>query len=364
MSSYVFNKLFLNFNYSYTRINNFCSCFFTFIFIVLPKCKWWKKLDLWVWLCSIWRCQKQIWSKILFSFNFIYCFRFRSSVFTSLCCCFVQISCFWYKRIINFFIFCCFRVCLWVKNWCDGVVNKWFVIFKKFMLKLNFKFRNNCTTARNVAVSRPLVSFLTSSHLHSFITNEFNGKLVVLSNYFTASRLEQYLPAVFRTIHFSKNTVTFSLNKNTLLPLLMKFFKYSWFLKCSLLIDMWATDFIARSERFEVTYVLISPFLRKRLYLRAYTSELEPIPSVISLFSAANWLEREIWDLYGVLFLNHPDLRRILTDYGFLGHPLRKNFPLTGFSELRYDDVSRKVVSDSLELVQEMRLFFFLNPWR
>lgn len=129
-------------------------------------------------------------------------------------------------------------------------------------------------------------------------------------------------------------------------------------------MDVWGVDFPSRTKRFEVNYCLLSYKRDERVYLRVFTSELNAIPSLSHLFSSANWLEREVWDMFGVPFSGHPDLRRILTDYGFQGHPLRKDFPVSGYCEVRYDDTSRQVVFEGVKLIQEMRLFFFSNPWK
>lgn len=122
-------------------------------------------------------------------------------------------------------------------------------------------------------------------------------------------------------------------------------------------------DYPEREERFEVVYELLSIGYNSRIRVKTYTNEVNPIFSSVSLFPCANWWEREIWDLFGVFFYAHPDLRRILTDYGFEGHPLRKDFPLSGFFELRYDEDQRVVVCESLELSQEFRSFSFSSPW-
>jgi len=128
-------------------------------------------------------------------------------------------------------------------------------------------------------------------------------------------------------------------------------------------IDISGADYPAREKRFEVVYHLLSPRQNQRIRVKVSTDEETPIPSVIEVFPAANWYEREIYDLYGVLFTDHPDLRRILTDYGFEGHPLRKDFPLTGFVEVRYDDDAKRVVYEPVNLRQEFRNFDFLSPW-
>ncbi len=129
------------------------------------------------------------------------------------------------------------------------------------------------------------------------------------------------------------------------------------------LIDICGVDYPDREQRFEVVYHLLSPWLNHRIRVRIATDETTPVPSVIALFPCANWFEREAYDLYGILFEGHPDLRRLLTDYGFQGHPLRKDFPLTGFVELRYDDELKRVVYEPVKLQQEYRSFDFLSPW-
>ncbi len=129
------------------------------------------------------------------------------------------------------------------------------------------------------------------------------------------------------------------------------------------LIDICGVDYPDREQRFEVVYHLLSPWLNHRIRVRIATDETTPVPSVIALFPCANWFEREAYDLYGILFEGHPDLRRLLTDYGFQGHPLRKDFPLTGFVELRYDDELKRVVFEPVKLQQEYRSFDFLSPW-
>ena len=129
------------------------------------------------------------------------------------------------------------------------------------------------------------------------------------------------------------------------------------------LIDICGADWPARAKRFDVVYHLLSLTKNRRIRVKLETDEATPVPSAITVFPAAGWYERETYDLYGVVFDGHPDLRRILTDYGFEGHPLRKDFPLTGFVELRYDDDLKKVVYKPVQLVQEYRDFDFMSPW-
>ncbi len=129
------------------------------------------------------------------------------------------------------------------------------------------------------------------------------------------------------------------------------------------LIDICGVDWPARENRFDVVYHLLSPRLNQRIRVKLETDEATPVASSVSVFSAANWFEREAYDMYGILFSGHPDLRRILTDYGFQGYPLRKDFPLTGYVEVRYDDELKRVVYEPVELTQEFRSFDFESPW-
>jgi NADH-quinone oxidoreductase subunit C len=129
------------------------------------------------------------------------------------------------------------------------------------------------------------------------------------------------------------------------------------------LIDICGVDYPERAERFEVVYHLLSVRKNKRIRVKVATDEDTPVPSVVELFPAANWYEREAYDMYGILFSGHPDLRRLLTDYGFQGHPLRKDFPLTGYVEVRYDDEKKRVVYEPVKLTQEFRQFDFESPW-
>jgi len=129
------------------------------------------------------------------------------------------------------------------------------------------------------------------------------------------------------------------------------------------IIDVTAVDYPSRDQRFDLVYHFLSPRLNQRIRVKVITDEETPVPSLIGVFKGADWFERETYDLYGVLFTGHPDMRRILTDYGFEGHPLRKDFPLTGFVEVRWDDQEKRVVYDKVALSQEFRNFDFLSPW-
>ena len=129
------------------------------------------------------------------------------------------------------------------------------------------------------------------------------------------------------------------------------------------MIDIGGVDYPERSDRVEVVYHLLSMRMNHRIRVRIRTDEETPVPSATALWPAANWFEREVCDMYGVMFSGHPDLRRLLTDYGFRGHPLRKDFPTTGYTEVRYDEELKRVVYEPVKLVQEYRQFDFMSPW-
>lgn len=129
------------------------------------------------------------------------------------------------------------------------------------------------------------------------------------------------------------------------------------------LMDVCGVDYPQREKRFEVVYHLLSLKNNQRIRVKIHTDEETPVPSAVELFPSAGWFEREAYDMYGIFFANHPDLRRILTDYGFDGHPLRKDFPLTGYVEMRYDAEQKRVVYEPVKLTQEFRSFDYLSPW-
>ena len=131
----------------------------------------------------------------------------------------------------------------------------------------------------------------------------------------------------------------------------------------ALLVDLTAVDWPGREKRFDVVYHLLSMYTNRRVRLKMQVGEEEMVPSITTVHPCANWFEREVFDMFGIIFTGHPDLRRILTDYGFRGHPLRKDFPLTGYNEVRYDEVQKRVVYEPVRLAQEWRAFDFLSPW-
>jgi NADH-quinone oxidoreductase subunit C len=143
----------------------------------------------------------------------------------------------------------------------------------------------------------------------------------------------------------------------------LRFLKEDSGCQFQILVDLTAVDYPNRPKRFEIVYNLLSLTQNLRVRVKTITDEDGPVPSAVPIYSTAGWLEREVWDLYGVYFAEHPDLRRILTDYGFDGHPLRKDFPLTGYVEVRYDEEQKRVIYEPVALAQEFRSFDFLSPW-
>jgi len=149
----------------------------------------------------------------------------------------------------------------------------------------------------------------------------------------------------------------------TSLPGFVEFLKCNSNCKFSTLIDITAVDYPSAAKRFEVVYHFLSMYLNHRIRIKTQVSDSEIVPSITEQYPSANWFEREVFDMYGILFSDHPDLRRILTDYGFRGHPLRKDFPTTGYTECRYDEEAKRVVYEPVSLVQEYRQFDFMSPW-
>ena len=147
------------------------------------------------------------------------------------------------------------------------------------------------------------------------------------------------------------------------LPGLVEWLKTDQTCRFSTLVDITAVDYPERAKRFDVVYHFLSMYRNHRIRLRVAVREEDMVPSLIGAHPSANWFEREVFDMYGILFSGHPDLRRILTDYGFRGHPLRKDFPTTGYTEVRYDEVLKRVVYEPVSLVQEYRQFDFMSPW-
>ena len=143
----------------------------------------------------------------------------------------------------------------------------------------------------------------------------------------------------------------------------VEFLKTDQTCRFSTLVDITGIDWPERAKRFDVVYQFLSMYRNQRIRIRVEVGEEEMVPSIVSVHPSANWFEREVFDMFGVLFSGHPDLRRILTDYGFRGYPLRKDFPTTGYIEVRYDEEQKRVVYEPVKLVQEYRMFDFMSPW-
>jgi len=176
------------------------------------------------------------------------------------------------------------------------------------------------------------------------------------------SYLTQCLPKFIQQFSVLKDELTLHVAPSAIVPVLTFLRDHS---QCQFksVVDITAVDFPEREKRFEVVYNLLSIKHAGRIRVKTYAGEADPVPSAISVFRGADWYEREVWDMFGVFFSGHPDLRRILTDYGFEGHPLRKDFPLTGYTEVRYDEERKRVVYEPLQLTQAFRNFESLSPW-
>ena len=181
--------------------------------------------------------------------------------------------------------------------------------------------------------------------------------LTELAAYLELKRAEAVISTA---VAFGELTVTVQLAH---LESFVEFLKTDAACRFSSLVDLTAVDHPERDPRFDVVYHLLSMYQNQRIRVKAGVGEDEMVPSLIAVHPSANWLEREVFDMFGILFSGHPDLRRILTDYGFRGHPLRKDFPTTGYVEVRYDEAEKRVVYEPVKLVQDYRQFDFLSPW-
>jgi len=177
-----------------------------------------------------------------------------------------------------------------------------------------------------------------------------------------AEHIEAALNEHVRGWEIASGELTVSIHRDRVAKV-MRFLRDDAACRFTTLVDICGVDWPARADRFDVVYHLLSMHHNHRVRVVLATDEDTPVDSLVDIFPAANWFEREAFDMYGVLFDNHPDLRRILTDYGFHGHPLRKDFPLTGFTQVVYDEEQKRVVSEPVALVQEYRDFDFLSPW-
>jgi NADH dehydrogenase (ubiquinone) Fe-S protein 3 len=184
----------------------------------------------------------------------------------------------------------------------------------------------------------------------------------LLTNATVGNYIQQCLPKYIQKTTLYKDELCLYTFPQGLIPL-MTFLKYHTPIQLNQIQDVCGVDVPTRQNRFEVVYQGLSVRYNTRIRIKTFANETLPVPSISSLYPGANWFEREAWDMYGIYFTQHPDLRRILTDYGFEGHPLRKDFPLTGYTEVRYDDEKKRVVSEPLELAQSFRNFDNASPW-
>jgi NADH dehydrogenase (ubiquinone) Fe-S protein 3 len=170
------------------------------------------------------------------------------------------------------------------------------------------------------------------------------------------------LPKFISFYVFKTNEVVLFLTSPSSIAPFFQFLKNHMNTQFKILVDICGVDYPSRSNRFEVVYNMLSLYYNFRIRVKICVDEITPVPSITNLYPAAGWFEREVWDMFGIFFSNHPDLRRILTDYGFSGHPLRKDFPLTGYVEVRYDDSEKRVITEPIQLAQGFRYFDFTSP--
>ena len=192
----------------------------------------------------------------------------------------------------------------------------------------------------------------------NLIISNKNNTLKVISNILDATVDKDDYKLEFKNELYSLNI------KQSMLIKVVKILKENEKLKFNQLIDLTAVDYPNKKNRFEMVYILLSVEFNFRIIIKFFINENESVDSITNLFPAANWYEREVWDLFGIAFNNHPDLRRLLTDYGFIGHPLRKDFPLSGNVEVKYDLNEKKVVYEPVKLTQSFREFEFESPWK
>jgi len=185
-----------------------------------------------------------------------------------------------------------------------------------------------------------------------------------MKNFFIrlGTSISQKLPCLIKSFVYANGELTLNVDSSSLSKVLF-FLKYHTNLQYKVLVDMTAVDYPTRPNRFDVAYHLLSIKYNTRIRVKTVINELDSIESITNLYSSAGWAEREVWDMFGILFLNHKDLRRILTDYGFEGFPLRKDFPLSGYIAVRYDEFTKIVVCEPIEHAQEFRSFDLQTPW-
>ena len=174
--------------------------------------------------------------------------------------------------------------------------------------------------------------------------------------------IREILPGYILALRFYDDVIEITTNARCIF-LLLKVLKLHLGFNYKVLVDIAAVDLVSRNNRFVLNYILLSLYYSHRIIVKVYANDLQALQSVAAVYSGANWMEREVWDMFGIIFCNHPDLRRLHTDYGFVGFPLRKDFPLTGFYEIYYDEKVKRIVNQKVILAQEYRYYNFNNPW-
>ena len=210
---------------------------------------------------------------------------------------------------------------------------------------------------RMISMTKPCLNTGASSNADAQELLKTTNKLQKFGTYIAGC-----LPKFVQQVSVYKDELTLFVAPSALVPV-TTFLRDHYATRMEQVVDITAVDYPTRTNRFEVVYNLMSIHYNSRIRVKTYASEVSAVPSIVSLYGGANWFERETYDMFGVFFTGHPDLRRILTDYGFEGHPLRKDFPLTGYVEVRYDDEKKRVVAEPLELAQSFRMFEYQSPW-
>jgi NADH/F420H2 dehydrogenase subunit C len=192
------------------------------------------------------------------------------------------------------------------------------------------------------------------------VVNTINSQNLKIQNY--GQTLKDVLKEEILNISVIKDELSITIKPSEIKKVLF-YLRDHTYSKYEVLIDIVGVDYPSKKERFEVNYLLLSLRYNSRIIVKCNVDEVTPIESVTDIYKVAGWHEREVYDMFGIYFKNHPDLRRILTDYGFMGHPLRKDFPLTGYTEVRYDTTEKRVLYEPVEIAQEFRSFNLISPW-
>lgn len=218
------------------------------------------------------------------------------------------------------------------------------------------------TTSIKKKIQRGPEALSLKTSFISSIKRKQNNKKIAMCQETWLSSLKALFPHWIQYVLIVKDEINIYTSIKYLYQLIYTFNKHTNIL-CHTVPDITAIDYPQYSKRFEVIYNLLSTLYNERIRIKTLTNEITPLPSIVSIYAGSEWMERETWDMFGIYFYNHPDLRRILTDYGFDGFPLLKDYPLSGYMEVRYDDEQKRVVNEPLEISQEFRNFNMVSPW-